>query len=157
MVSLYDFVVRPKVHSAAKVPSLWQVMLCYCDDLPSPMSQGKLLSHPLSWGLLHLKDPSRGLGDVGTLLRLGPTAFWVPPRDLGDVRPGSYPFTWGKGASLTTHGLSQKLYMDSSELMLGRPAYCMPMIRWRKSSFSAMPNACCRMSTKSGRKDLARR
>ena len=46
--------------------------------------------------------------------------------------------------------------MDSSELTLGMPAYCRPMIMLRKSSFWAMLKACCRTRTKSGLNDLWR-
>lgn len=44
--------------------------------------------------------------------------------------------------------------MESSELTEGMPAYCSPMIRFRKSSFWAMLKACWRTKTKSGLKDL---
>lgn len=37
------------------------------------------------------------------------------------------------------------------------PAYCSPMIKFRKSSFSAILNECCRTRTKSGLNDLARK
>lgn len=44
--------------------------------------------------------------------------------------------------------------MESTELTEGIPAYCRPMIRFRKSSFWAILKACWRTKTKSGLKDL---
>lgn len=62
-----DFAVRPKVHSAAKAAQ--PVMTkSYCESLPYPVSQLKLLPHLLSWHLLHLDHQwsSSGLGDKRT-------------------------------------------------------------------------------------------
>lgn len=44
--------------------------------------------------------------------------------------------------------------MESREFTDGTPAYWRPIIKFLKSSFWAMLNACCRTKTKSGLKDL---
>ena len=127
-----DSAVRPKVPSAAEAAQPVTTK-SYCESLPHPVPQLKLLPHPLSWPLTVSGSTEVLLGTRSQRIRM-------------------LPFYLRKGG-LTHHPW---LVTEVVNGLQGVDAYCMPMIRWRKSSFSAMPNACCRMSTKSGRKDLER-